>query len=187
VEAGVLALKDAQLDAFARISEAGEIEEPKQGVRVCNFTVVAGQESQTFSPQDEVAYVGFDACEAATKHEGDRHIQALGRGEVSPKMRQKGICATGNKRSRMGRPWRRGGFWLARGLNLVAPDGLGHFPVQIRRLAGDDRSDTAARFLNVSPISRNDMQVQVKDRLPCRLAKVHADVVAMGMVHPLDD
>jgi hypothetical protein len=29
VEAGVLALKDAQLHAFARIAEAGEIEEPK--------------------------------------------------------------------------------------------------------------------------------------------------------------
>jgi hypothetical protein len=86
----------------------------------------------------------------------------------------------------MWRSWDHGGFWLPARLDFVVSDGLGHFSVQIRRLAGDDRPDAAARFLNVSSISRNDVHMQVKDRLPGRLPKVHADVVAVGMVHTLD-
>ena len=47
-------------------------------------------------------------------------------------------------------------------------------------------SNPAARVWNVAPVARNDVNVQMRNRLTCRLANVHADVEAIRCMTPQD-
>src|SRR5262249_10765586 len=48
----------------------------------------------------------------------------------------------------------------------------------IGRLPGDDSADAAPRLIDVPPTARDEMDMAVHDRLPCRRAAVHPHIEA---------
>jgi hypothetical protein len=57
---------------------------------------------------------------------------------------------------------------------------------QIVALPGDDMTDSTPRIGNVSPVARNDVYVQLSNRLSSCIAGVETDVVTVGGVLELD-
>ena len=127
----------------------------------------------------------LDPKETTRKHERDGNIETNCGGEVSAKMRQEGIIAAGDQRACVWRSNNRSAC-CDTVLDPVLPERLGDPTCQIVRLARDDPPDTAARLVDVPSVPWNDVNVQMEDRLPGRLADVDADVVAIGCVPILD-
>src|SRR5262245_61144024 len=105
---------------------------------------------------------------------------------MSPEMRQERISTAGDERARM--RWKRGINACGIGdVRLILSQRLGYTAVAVERSGGNDAADTSPRFIDVSLIARNHVDMQVEDRLAGGLPEVDTDVVAVWTVGAFND
>ena len=114
--------------------------------------VAREQPDRRVTPQ-RLLEAGAEAVEAALLHEGGDDGDVGGPGEEREDVPGEGVVGAGRERA---------------GLSEVVP------------LAGDHVPDAAARVVHVAAVARDDVHVQMHDRLARGLPRVEADVVAVG-------
>lgn len=156
----------------AEVDFAGEVEESLQGVGVGGVHVVAcHQAERAVSLFEEVQEVGFEDVHAALEDEGYGYVGLGGGVQVTEEVGHERVVQAFDE--------------LARGLGGVGLgwgfSGLERFirPGQVVGFGGNDVPHPSPGIRHVSFESGDDVDVQMKHRLPRRLAYVDADVVAV--------
>ena len=160
MEAPAAGLVDAQVDIPFEVEEVGE------GIRLGDAEVVAGDHPQPAAAAKQVAEVFDDAAHAALQPEGDGEVGVPGPAEARPQVGQEGVLAEDDR-------------LLVRQLGQCRRKVCLGEVVGLRR---DDVTDAATRVGYVPGVARDDVHVEVEDRLAGGRADVPADVEAVGLV-----
>ena len=92
-------LEDAELHRAHRLAcEGGQVEQTTERVRLRYVEVVAGQHAEVATAPHDVFEMLVDRRQASLEHEGDRDVDAHGRGQVGAEMRKQRIVSTAHQR-----------------------------------------------------------------------------------------
>jgi hypothetical protein len=159
---------------------AFKVEQAHQRVRVGDPQVVARQDAQPAAAGQQVAEVLEYPIDTARERERDNDVGVVGGGEMGDDVREERVVAARDEIAR-DRPRRAVVADLCRTNSGSVVSGFSRTS-QIIATSWNNVADAAARVGDVVRVARDDVDVQVEDRLARRGADVDADVEAVGRV-----
>ena len=136
-----------------------EIQQSHQRVRFADSQVVAGQDAQSASPVEQVSQVFEDSIQATLEHEADNDVGSVRCGQLRDDVRQQRVVTAGDQTLGEDRRSRR--------LRQIVP------------AAWNDMANAASWIWNVTVVPRDDVNVEMRNRLPSRRSDVDANVEAV--------
>lgn len=149
-----------------------QVEKPAQGMGVSRVHIVAREKAHGPAPFQNLSQMCVDEIHSTLENEGHGDVDLVRRVEILKKGTEKRVvqAASDHYACRLFTPPK----------PLPVSDRSWRVDAcKVVRSGGKDVSHAPARIGNVALIPRNDVHVQVEDRLARALADVHADVEAV--------